>query len=381
MTHPRIVVLGLDPASSRELAARWRPMLRAEFVPVGSVREMLEAVDQRSVDCLVIDRSAVTDTGARAVIVAATKYPHLPLVCWRGVVTERVGEGTDAQAPATVVGIETDEALVEFLNADVCNVARGRLSGVSLPSVLQVLQMEQRTCRMRVRVRGIARFGELFVRAGTLIHAVYAGRTPRDAALELLSWVDADVAFDRLAASTPTTLHDPMDFLLLESARVRDERAQAHDADAMRLASVGGARASASSAQWLLPPDLRGDSRVLVREVCGVSGCIAAAVVDTQLQVLAAYQSNLDERTPKIHAAAAELFASLEALLTALELPERTEDMLVTLARRYVLLRALPASPNLLLVGVFDRASTTLGLVRAHFSRLALAFNLSSELA
>lgn len=369
MTRPKIAVLAANETDSDARTLAWEKLAPVDFVSMRSVEDLARALQRQQFDAIVVDHAYTTAHGAPLWTELAKQYPTIPIA-----VLSAPAEipGVD-QRTVPVSPIASDEQLAEFLTAEVLSVTRGRLSGVSLPSVLQVLQMEQRTCRLRVRSEGV--HGELFVRNGALVHASLRKLAPMDAALEMLSWTDADVVFDRLPAGTAHTIDAPLDFLLMEAARIRDERVAAGSFEPLRATNP----LQSNTVSWLVPAVLRGDAEALVGEVMAMPGAMAAAVVDVEQRLLVALRTKRSDPIARIHETISDAMQAFSTLFADMDLRSVTEDVLVTAGNVYLLLRPLRAMPTLVLFAVFDRESVTLGLLRAQVGRLAQDFGSISD--
>lgn len=367
MTRPKIAVLAANEADSNARAMAWEKLVPVDFVPMQSPKDLGRELQRQRFDAVVVDHTHATPLGQPLWTELAADYPTLPIAVLSAPAPLAVIDGRAVPVSA----VDSNEAVSDFLAAEVLSVTRGRLSGVSLPSVLQVLQMEQRTCRLRVRAAAL--LGELFVRNGSLVHASLRKLSPMDAALELLTWTDADVVFDRFPAGTAHSIDGPLDFLLMEAARLRDERVAAGLADPVRATGS----LSANTESWLVPAVLRGDADALLSEVMSISGSTAAAVVDFENRLLVALRTRKNDAIPRIHGTISDAMQSITTLLADMKLRSVTEDVLVTVGNAYILLRPLRAMPTLVLFASFDREIATLGLLRAQVSRLAQDFGSS----
>lgn len=367
MTAPRIAVLAASDKESNERAGAWEKLAPVEFVPMPTAKELLRELQRKRFDAVVLDASQTSAGDEPLWREIAADYPTLPIAL---IAAQALVTGVEGRAVA-VTSVANDDELAEFLSAEVTGVTRGRLSGVSLPSVLQVLQMEQRTCRLRVR--SSAALGELFIRNGALVHASLRKLAPMDAAFELLTWTDADVVFDRFPTGTAHSIDGPLDFLLMEAARLRDERVAAGLVEPTRVTSA----LSASTESWLVPAVLRGDADALLTEVMSISGATAAAVVDVENRLLVALRTRKSESIPRIHGTISDAMQSISTLLADMKLRSVTEDVLVTVGNAFLLFRPLRAMPTLVLFAAFDREIATLGLLRAQVGRLAQDFGSS----
>jgi CheY-like chemotaxis protein len=102
--------------------------------------------------------------------------------------------------------------------------AKGHIEGITLSGLLQILNLERKTCSLRVASRG--RLGELSCEAGEIVHAEIDGARGLDAVHAILGWEEPTIEIGEPPALTVRTIEVPLLHLLLESARRRDEEAR-----------------------------------------------------------------------------------------------------------------------------------------------------------
>jgi hypothetical protein len=102
-------------------------------------------------------------------------------------------------------------------------VERGQVEGIPLPSVLQLLEAERRTCTLVVTSG--RRRGRLHFESGRLINAFSEdfGAEGEAAAHDVLSWERTAIEFDRLPDGVRRLIHLPTQAFLVEVARRQDE--------------------------------------------------------------------------------------------------------------------------------------------------------------
>lgn len=103
--------------------------------------------------------------------------------------------------------------------------ARGHIEGITLSSLLQILNLERKSCALRVESSG--RLGELVFEAGEIIHAEIDGATGLDAVLAILEWEEPTIEIGATASRSARTVEMHLLHILLESARRRDEEERA----------------------------------------------------------------------------------------------------------------------------------------------------------
>jgi len=101
---------------------------------------------------------------------------------------------------------------------------KGHVSGISLSSFLQLLELDKKTCTITAKA-GV-RTGLLFFQNGELINAYTEPLEGLDAAFEIISWEQAEIEIYNFCQNRKRTIDAPMGFILIEGARLSDERAE-----------------------------------------------------------------------------------------------------------------------------------------------------------
>lgn len=173
------------------------------------------------------------------------------------------------------------------------------------------------------------------MRNGSLVHAALRKFAPaRDAALELLSWTDADVVFDRLPAGVTQSIDEPLDFMVIEAARVRDEKQATIGGDSPRLTSLAGSRALRVG--WFLR-DLRGDAegpRDRGDEHLGLNRVRGA--INFEIACSSRFARARASRSPACNATISDAMIAISTLIADMKLRSATEDVLVTVGNAYL---------------------------------------------
>jgi hypothetical protein len=97
----------------------------------------------------------------------------------------------------------------------------GQIHGISLPSFLQMAEMEQSSLTLRVTSGG--RVGTLYVQQGQLVHAENDALAGRDAAYRIISWDNATIEIAPANPSLKDTIQLPLMQVLMESLKIKDE--------------------------------------------------------------------------------------------------------------------------------------------------------------
>ncbi len=259
----------------------------------------------------------------------------------------------------------------------------GRVENIGLASFLQLLEMERKTCSLQVAAAA-GRQGRLFFRAGKLVGAETGELTGGEAALEIVTWEQADVEISSGAAVAGPPLPGGLAFLLMEAMRLKDEQGFAgdgdEDIDALLTAPVAKAAVAA------MPDDLAEAVRDALERGRGVEGALATLLAETRTgAVIAAAVGARRVDLEAAAAAAAELAGKKDEVETKMGLLEALEEIHFTTARRAYLLRPLGSGEERFLLMILDRTVSDLsdlaGLAAARTALAEIAETLGDRVA
>jgi len=238
---------------------------------------------------------------------------------------------------------------------------KGRVENLTLASFLQLLEMERKTCALAVAANG--RRGLLYLREGHLVGAETAGLRGQPAALEVVTWENADIEIsDRLPTFEPE-IDATLRFLLMEGMRLKDEREQGQAPE-----PPPAAPAPAPSPQGRTALDLSMAFGEIMRQGQTIKGSAGLLLVDTEGgEVLGAAGPAEGVDVGSTLALAAAQFLRQERRLA---LNDPLQDVIVTTAERYYLSRAVGEGGEHFLLLVLDRHKAN--LAKAQLDLVAL---------
>ena len=99
----------------------------------------------------------------------------------------------------------------------------GILHGIAPGTFLQLVEMEEKTCTIRLTDDGSGNRGVLFFKDGELLEARINELQGRDAAYQILAWEEATLSIQESCALTENKVQADLQALLLEAMRLKDE--------------------------------------------------------------------------------------------------------------------------------------------------------------
>jgi len=98
----------------------------------------------------------------------------------------------------------------------------GQLHGISLDSFLQMAQMEKTTCTLSVKKGG--NLGFMYLLKGQLIDAETGDMSGKEAACEIVSWINAVIEIENTCSKKKNNINEPLMEILTEGMKTRDEK-------------------------------------------------------------------------------------------------------------------------------------------------------------
>ena len=152
-------------------------------------------------------------------------YPDIPVIIITGYSTP---EMEHLARDGGAVGYIAKPFLIENLAHRIIATLRketegGTLHNVSSGMFLQLIEMEQKTCTIRLEDKGTGKKGILFFHEGELLDARVNDLQGEDAAYEVFAWEQVNLSIQNGCALKEKRIHSEMQHLILEAARRKDE--------------------------------------------------------------------------------------------------------------------------------------------------------------
>ncbi len=187
--------------------------------------QAVEKLKQSVISLVVTDLKMPGMDGFELLAHIMEHYPDIPVIIITGYSTpemERLAREGGA------VGYIAKPFLIENLARQI--IARlskesegGTLHNVSSGMFLQLVEMEQKTCTIRLEDKLTAKKGILFFQNGKLLDARANDLMGENAAYEIFSWDQVNLSIQNGCALKKKRIHSELQHLILEAARRKDE--------------------------------------------------------------------------------------------------------------------------------------------------------------
>ena len=245
--------------------------------------------------------------------------------------------------------------LTDELQRSLSPATVGRIMGITLFGFLQLLEVERKTGLIIVSSSGDE--GRLYFDRGKLVHGETRRLRGVAAVHEIVGWPDPKLEIFYKRTSRERTIEDPLQHVLMEAARLLDERGR----------PVGGAEGEPGEEE-----SPTSAVRKSLEEAMQIEGALGVALVDGASGMsLGAAGGSAMLNVELAGAGAADFVRAKLRVLAALGLKDTIEDVMITLGKQYHLIRFLGPELNVFLYLVLDRERSNLGLARHRLSAIA----------
>ena len=150
---------------------------------------------------------------------------HLALFS-SGAAVSGAAELTEAYGFIPHLVVPLPEVFADQVARELAEISFGSMRGLSLPSVLQLVQWDKKS--MAILVEHGQTWGRLHLHQGQLVDAYvhHSGAQGEDAALDILSWEQGTLRMERSYHNQRRSINREVTHLLLEIGRRKDEQAR-----------------------------------------------------------------------------------------------------------------------------------------------------------
>ncbi|MFZ5572588.1 MAG: response regulator [Thermodesulfobacteriota bacterium] len=186
-------------------------------------KDAVAVIQQTKIDLVITDLQMPEMDGFALMAYINEYYPEIPVFVMTAFggseiksKAESVGSIKYFEKPLNIDIIT--ECILEELSAG----AEGRIQGISLASFLQLIEMENKTCTLTVKMQNKA--GALYFVKGEMMSAEMGDLKNEAAAFELLCWERVTIHIDNICKKKTKEIEQPLMNLLMEGLRLKDER-------------------------------------------------------------------------------------------------------------------------------------------------------------
>ncbi len=218
----RILVITRDYNTSQSIATILQD--NPEYSLAAAVDE-LEAVTHirgSGADLLVIDL-ATRESAALAPLKELLRYfPYIPCIA---IINSRTYPAEELLELGISTCLDEQDRQSDFqhwVNKLLEESTTGTMKGLPIPSLLQMLEGEEKTCTLQISTQDAE--GYIYLKNGSVIESTTIDQTGEDALYSIMTWQDTTVSIKFFNKKLPVAIDKPLMSLIMEAFRLKDEK-------------------------------------------------------------------------------------------------------------------------------------------------------------
>lgn len=214
--------------------------MKEGFEPYGNQLNILTAnngleavaiLDSKTVDLVVTDLKMPEMDGFEIIAHLSSNHIDIPVIVMTAFNTPEIESELNKNGHVTIFEKPVDfDDFVKTVLYTVNSNNRGKLSGISLSSFMQLIQSEEKSCLIEIRAN--KKNGQIFFHKGELVNAIYDGLKGEQAIFKMLEFKEVQIGLKKLPKKNiKRRITKKLMPILLESMQRIDERKKSQNSD------------------------------------------------------------------------------------------------------------------------------------------------------
>jgi CheY-like chemotaxis protein len=212
-------------------------------VTAGNGKEAVEVLKRSPIDLVVTDLNMPVMGGFELLAHMTKNYPDVPVMIMTAYSTPAIKGRVEALGSLRVQEKPIDlKDLAKNIGASLSAMDSSYLKGITLPTFLQLVEAERKTCTLKITSKGMKGF--FCFRDGELLDAATGSERGESAAHTILSWDDVAIEINSICKVTENNIGKKLNHIVMEGFRLKDERKRAAAAGGGGVPANGAAKSS-----------------------------------------------------------------------------------------------------------------------------------------
>ncbi len=183
----------------------------------------VEVLQSNAVDLVITDLKMPVMDGFGLLAYMSKMHPGIPVIVMSAYCTQEIRSRLKTIGAFTTLEKPIDfQDFVDSVFSELNAASRGYLKGITLAAFLQLVEMEKKTCTLKISSKG--RKGYLYFQDGILLDADNGKSEHKKAALDIVCWQDPEIEIESFGRKGARSIQEPLSFILMEAHRMWDER-------------------------------------------------------------------------------------------------------------------------------------------------------------
>ncbi len=186
-----------------------------EVVTAKDGQQAINVIKNTKIDLVLTDLYMPVLNGFELIAYMSKHYPNTPVYAMSAKASQKNREKADMLGSLKFISkpVQLDD-LAQIIQEEFYVKTKGYISGVTLPSFMKLIAMEEKTCTITVKTE--YEQGKIYFVEGTLTAAETRYQKKEEAVLEMITWDDVIVEFDERNVNKVRDIKLPVSHLVVE---------------------------------------------------------------------------------------------------------------------------------------------------------------------
>lgn len=202
---------------------KFRADLSAITAPDGLAA--LDILNNHTISLVLTDLKMPKMDGFALMAAIMEHYPEIPVIAMTGYANPELERITKEEGVAGYIAkpFRMEELIEKIARSLGRETEGGTLHGISSGMFLQLIEMEQKTCTIRVFDKSSGKLGLIFFLDGDLIDARADNFLGEEAALKIFSWDKVSISIENSCPRRKKRINRDLQAVLMDAMRLKDE--------------------------------------------------------------------------------------------------------------------------------------------------------------
>jgi CheY-like chemotaxis protein len=188
--------------------------------------EAVKVIESIKLDLVITDLNMPVMSGFELLAYIASKHLTVPIIVMTAYGTPEIEEKLNRMGSFQYVEKPLEfNTLFEMIESTLKESTQGYMQGITLPSFLQLLELEKKTCTLTIKSSD-NKTGRMFFSHGDLLNAETESMSGLEAAYKIVSWEDVELKMNGKCEKKARKINMALIKLLMESSHIQDEDKQ-----------------------------------------------------------------------------------------------------------------------------------------------------------
>ncbi len=186
-------------------------------------KKAVEVLKSTRIDLVVTDLKMPEMDGFELLAYLSKSYQDIPVIVMTAYCTAEIKSRLETMGSFHLLEKPLDfKDMVNNIFRELTSISRGYIRGITLPAFLQLVELERKTCTLKVKSKG--KTGYLYFNGGELLDADNGFNKGEKAAYDIVCWDEAEIEISSICRKKTKNINASLSYIMLEGFRIKDEK-------------------------------------------------------------------------------------------------------------------------------------------------------------